>query len=223
MLINNLCDQMWFYCSLVCSQRKLGVKSGCGPETALYDWNCMKSMMRGLSMLNWTDGTKVWLSREGCKWTKAIFYFFFAAFHVLYCAVCTGLMTVPDATWLIWTKKCVHLDSVCVKVSSGCWLCLCISTVLEWVCVCACVYLCVCLSLTVVVLFKVISVWKVFFHCSQCELKCQLSSHQEGEIKETEMSGLWRYAGTPWNHSVLLVLHKHIQTMKSSKYMTTVQ
>lgn len=161
--------------------------SGFDPETSSTDqtlmnhgWNSMKSKMRGLSTLNWADGTKVWFSREVGKWIKKRIF----PLHLL--CVCVSRFDDCPRSYVIdldqkKEKKHEHLDTVCKwALAAGC---VCISVLRVRVC-----------HLTVVRLFKVISVWKVFFQCSQSKLKCQLSSHQQGEIKDAKMSGLLRYA-----------------------------
>jgi len=122
-------------------------------------------------MLNWCDGTTAWLAGERCEWIKL------SAFHhishfTLYTHV---LMTVPDFIWLILTQKSA---SAVVRVDSGCWLCI------SYVCVC---------PLTVVVLFKVISVWKVLAF-SAATASSNVISTSEGEIEAAGLSVL-RYAG----------------------------
>lgn len=111
--------------------------SGFDPETSSTDqtlmnhgWNSMKSKMRGLSTLNWADGTKVWFSREVGKWIKKRIF----PLHLL--CVCAGLMTVPGVMWLIWTKKKKKNMSTWILCVSELWL---LAVFVYQYCECVCV------------------------------------------------------------------------------------
>lgn len=52
------------------------------PNLGDQGWNCLKSVMRGLSVLNWTDGTKARFSTDGCKWIKWGIFFLFSFFFL---------------------------------------------------------------------------------------------------------------------------------------------